>query len=297
MMKSSKIIFAGLQAMFSHVRKCGHLMAVVVLTLTWGTIDLRAEIRAPVVDVIQEDGGVRIKASAAGRLDILQALSLEVGIDIYVIGRVPDGIADWNIGGKSTEKVVRNLFRDVSVIIVTDYPDKPAFVPSGIRIYFLEDNWGSREPVSIIDGQMLTASLEGAIFLQDVAMKMPDERAADLDRLRGLNDELAMDRIGLALQHDPDSRVRALAVELFAAAEQEQAIRGLTIGLGDVDPEIRKQVARALSVFRSEDAVMLIAQQSQGDPDADVRREALAALESAGTELALVFVAAGRKEE
>jgi len=288
---------AGPQAMIAPVRTCCCLMAVVVLTLNWAPLVLSAEVSAPVIDIIKEGDGVRIKASAVGRLEILQALSLEVGVDFYVIGRVPDGIADWNIGGRSTEKVVRKLFRDVTLMIVTEYSGSPEFVPTGIRIYFLEDNWGSREPVAIVDGKMLSASLEAAVFIQDVATKTVDERAADLDRLRGMDDELAMDRIGLALQHDPDSRIRALAVELFASVEQEQAIRGLTIGLGDVDPEIRKQVARALSEFGTEDAVMLIAQQLQGDPSADVRREALAALESAGTELALVFVAAGRNDE
>ncbi len=144
---------------------------------------------------------------------------------------------------------------------------------------------------------MLTATRESAVFIREVTTKPVEERAADLERLRGLNDQLAMDRIGLVLQHDPDSRVRALAVELFAEAPQEQAIHGLTFGLGDVDPEIRKRVARALSAFESDEAVMAIAQQSQGDPNADVRREALVALESIGTERALVFLEAGQKAE
>ncbi len=75
------IIASGPQAMIRPVRVWGHLKAVAVLTLTWMPADLRAEPHGPVVDVIKEHGGVRIKANATGRLDVLKALSLELGID------------------------------------------------------------------------------------------------------------------------------------------------------------------------------------------------------------------------
>ena len=110
-------------------------------------------------------------------------------------------------------------------------------------------------------------------------------------------DLVALDALGRALTSDPSRHVRAAAATSLGEIGTESALLALTPGLEDADARVRRDVAKALGSFRSEQAGRLATRLIDQDPSPYVVGDAAEALGKTKAEGALsrLVRAAGRE--
>ena len=110
---------------------------------------------------------------------------------------------------------------------------------------------------------------------QELATKGKGERLAAIRAVARREDEAALELLGALVAQDPDKTVRRIAATALGNLGSEDAAAALEVGLGDPDADVRIQAMRGLHVINGEAAAAALGELALGDADPALRRQAV----------------------
>jgi hypothetical protein len=243
---------------------------------------------SPAVDF--RDGRLSLSANGISLAVLMQLVGDKAGFEVIANEELEAQGGSWAFTDLTVTEAVRRLLRDTNSIIV--YRPGSGDADSTIsRIYLLGSGSGPGNPGPVrID--TVVPSLENQLRMDQVESGGAGERIAAIDRSEGLTDDITLQNLAFALQHDPDPEVRIRAVSALEGIDAATTVTVLEAGIGDADAEVRMKVMQALAKIEDERIPLWLGQVLMGDPVPEVRLEALRAIARKEGDVAKIFIEA-----
>lgn len=236
------------------------------------------------------DGRLSLSANGVSLAVLMQLVGDKAGFEVIIKGELEAQRGSWAFTDLTLNEAVRRLLRDINSIIVYR-PGSDDAESTISRIYLLGSGSGSDNPGPIrID--TVVPSLENQLRLDQVESGDAEERIAAINRSEGLADDITLQNLAFALQHDPDPEVRIRAISALEGIDAAATVTVLEAGMGDADAEVRIKVMQALAKFDDERIPLWLGQVLMGDPVPEVRLEALRAIARKEGDVAKIFIEA-----
>jgi hypothetical protein len=235
------------------------------------------------------DGRLSVSATSISIEVLMQQVGAAANFDVLAYGDLSDQSGSWSFSNLPLGEAIRKLLRDINTII-TYLPVSPEDAERRIsRIYLLGSNSANVSPIRV---QTVEPGLDNQLRLVQAQASDSQSRLAAIDRSEGLTDEITLENLAFALRHDPDPEVRIRAVTALEGIGGAAAVTALEAGLGDSDPAVRKKVIQAFGKIDDERIPLWLGQVLMGDPQPEVRLEAVQAIARKAGDIARIFLQA-----
>jgi HEAT repeat protein len=231
---------------------------------------------------------------------LLAELGQEVGFEIAIHGAL-DEFVTVSFSGLSVEDILQRLIGRHSYILRRDTAD----AASGGEAAELRrvDIFVSAGPAGLAGNSIDDAPPDSVgadptvVALDHINDPNPLVRRAALQQAYGMAPEQAVPLLGSVLRTHPDPAVRAGAIDILADIGAAGAFDALAGSLGDADPDLRLNGARALHGLDDHRAVHNLGQLLYGDRDPAVRRAAARLLAAQDHQAARALLADFREDD
>jgi len=204
-------------------------------------------------------------------------------------GDLDGQIGSWSFSGLPLNVALRRLLRDTNTIITYRPGSHSSAKPEISKIYLLGSSLAKVSPIRV---KTVEPGLDSQLRLDQAQAGNLQSRLAAIDRSEGLADEITLENLAFALRHDPDPEVRIRAVSVLEGIGGSAAVTALVTGLGDSDTAVRKKVVQTFAKINDERIPLWLGQVLMGDPEPEVRLEAVQAVARKDGDIARIFLQA-----
>ncbi len=297
--------------MVSHRQGSSIGAGVLLAALCLGSVALAQE--APTIEVRVEDGRLSLRAEAAALADVLDAIGEAAGFAVVIRGDLADPV-DRVSEAEPIEDVLQDLARGHSMI-VKRAPGSGALAEILVIANPAQSRAAAAAPAAAADDVAEQAGgraggdpvSERAAFRQaHLGMPAPTEddlrlalaaddqaeRVAAIPKVGSLDPGDALGILEDVLAEDEDPLVRSRAVAALTRFDGDAAGSLLQAAvLGDADTDIRIQAINALAASpEAPRRTTALARAMRDDPEPDVQRSALLALQRVGGDWARAYL-------
>ena len=235
------------------------------------------------------DGRLSVSAKNISIPDLMQLVGAEADFDVVAYGDLSDHTGSWLFPDLPLAEAIRKLLRDTNTIITYSPASHANAEPLISRIYLLGSSSAKVNPIRI---QTVKPGLDSQLRLDQAQADDVQSRIAAIDRSEGLTDEITLENLVFALQHDPDPEVRLRAITALEGIGGAAAVSALEAGMGDTDTAVRKKLVQTLGKIDDERIPLWLGQVLMGDPEPEVRLAALQAVARKEGDIARIFLQA-----
>ena len=244
------------------------------------------------IEVDFYDGRLSVSAENISLIKLMQIVGTKAGFKVITFGDSSSQTSSWSFSNKLLAEAIEKILSGTSSIISfsdDDLNDKQSIS----TVYLLESRFAGDKTIhfNIIEPVPARQPLMDPAQSSDL-----HERIEAIARLEGLTDELTVKSLKSAVQNDPEEAVRIRAVTALEQIGGTVAASALESGLGDDNSLVRKQVVQALGNIQDERVLLWLGQVLMGDPNADVRFQALLAIAQKNNGTAQIFLEAAVKD-
>ncbi len=263
----------------------------------------RAEKIPTVIEVHLRDRLLTLKAANAPLAEVLIEIGKCAGFKTVLKGdlRSPVNISATDI---PLTDGIRRLVGNCSVAFVhnaVDDSDVQAAEPVLSAIWVFETE-GSNLSTTHKNNDMKVSENDMHASIAAVQMQTESHERSQTFRTDGVDIPLEIDNNSdieylshlLVKQKDPYAREQAIAG--LARIGSDLAVAAMATALGDTDKAVRRQVVEGLGQVGSELATQILGQALLGDPNPEIRLEAVRALAKLGGEISQAFVTAAAND-
>lgn len=237
---------------------------------------------APDLAVTVADGRLSVRVDAAPLDAVLEAIAAQTDVAITIRGDPgtvqPQAFADLPLAAG-----IRRLAAERGLLMVFARPDgrgAPGRLRQ-VRVYGdppSDDLAPSERPLTRTFGKLAKEPPPAAPpppDYEELATRNKGERLMALRGLARQQDEAAIEVLGALTTHDPDATVRRIAATALGNIGGEAVVAALEAALGDPDVEVRIQAMRGLHAIEGEAAAAPLGELALGDADPGLRRQAV----------------------
>ena len=171
----------------------------------------------------------------------MQLVGEKADIEVVAYGDLNDQNGSWSFSNLPLADAIKKLLNDTNAIITYSSDSNTDAEPRISKIYLLGQ--GSTR-VSLVRINTVEPSLDNQLRMDQAQAGDTQERLAAIERSEGMVDELTLENLTFALQHDPNPVVRSRAVKALEQIGGSVAASALEAGLGDDDLTVRKKWCR-----------------------------------------------------
>ena len=169
------------------------------------------------------DGRLSVSAKNISIVALLRLVGAEANFDVVAYGDLDGQTGSWSFSDLPLTEAISKLLRDTNSIVTYRTGSHSDAEPRMSKIYLLGSGSAKVNPIRI---QTVEPGLDNQLRLDQAQAGDLQNRLAAIDRAEGLTDEITLENLAFALQHDPDPEVRIRAI---AALE---GIGGIDCGYG-----------------------------------------------------------------
>ena len=239
------------------------------------------------------DGRLSVSASQVPIVELLQLVGDRVGFDVIAYGDFSDHSVSLTFSDLPPAEAVKKLLLDTSAIVSYGKAADPGKQPPISKIFLLGIGTAQSSPIRI---NTLESGLQNSQRLDEIQSSDAESRIASIERTEGFSDEITLENLAFALQHDPDPEVRLKAITALEKIGGSSAVDVLESGLGDQQAEVREKLVQTLGSIDDERIPLWLGQVLMSDPSEEVRRAAVESLARKDSDTARVFLEAATED-
>ena len=246
---------------------------------------------APVISNPVDFHGGRLSVSVKdiSIVALMQLVGAEANFDVVAYGDLDGQTGSWSFSDLPLTEAIGKLLRDTNSIVTYRTGSHSDAEPRMSKIFLLGSGSTKVNPIRI---QTVEPGLDNQLRLDQAQADELQNRLAAIDRSEGLTDDITLENLAFALQHDPDPEVRIRAITALDDIGGSTAVTALVAGLGDSDTTVRKKVVQTFATINDERIPLWLGQVLMGDPDPEVRLEAVQAVARKEGDIARIFLQA-----
>jgi len=235
------------------------------------------------------DGRLSVSANNISIVALMQLVGAEVNFDVVAYGELDSQAGSWSFSDLPLAAAIRKLLRDTNTIVTYKPGSHSNTEPRLSRIYLLGSTSANISPIRV---QTVEPGLDSQLRLDQAQIGDLQNRLTAIDRSEGLVDEITLKNLAFALRHDPDPEVRIRAVSTLGGIGDPAAVTALAGGMGDLDAAVRIKVVQTFGKINDERIPLWLGQVLMGDPEPEVRLEAVQAVARKDGDIARIFLQA-----
>jgi hypothetical protein len=235
------------------------------------------------------DGRLSISAQNISIAALMQLVGAEANFDVVTYGDLDGQTGSWSFSDLPLNVAIRKLLRDTNTIITYGPGSHSGAEPRMSKIYLLGSSSTKVDPIRV---KTVEPGLDSQLRLDQAQASDLQSRLAAIDRSEGLTDEITLENLAFALRHDPDPEVRIRAVSALEGIGGSAAVTALEAGIGDSDTAVRKKVVQTFGKINDDRIPLWLGQVLMGDPEPEVRLEAIQAIARKDGDIAKIFLQA-----
>jgi hypothetical protein len=239
------------------------------------------------------NGRLSVSVKESSIVELMQIVAEKAGFEVIVYGDFSNQVASETFSELELSVAIRKLLRNTNAIISYRDGPGPDNEPSVSRIFLLGSGSAKVNPIRI---RAVEPGLDNQLRLDQAQTVDVQSRLAAIDRAEGLSDDIKLENLAFALQHDPDPEVRIRAITALEDIGGSTAVTALVAGLGDSDATVRKKVVQTFAKINDERIPLWLGQVLMGDPDPEVRLEAVQAVARKDGDIARIFLQAATND-
>ena len=253
------------------------------------------------INISQSDKGYSLTAQQASLPDILHKLGETAHFKLKLFEEPDDTPHDWNFQAMPLPRLLDNLTRGYSTVLLYEEQHKHNTV-SNDRI--IKEMWLIAREDNADHNAAANINIDIQPERKDAALNEPRELTAEqqyeisfIDNLEGMHSGDIIDTLQQTITTESDPLVRQRAVAALGEIGGIGVLDALESGMADKSAEVRTQLASTLSGIKHQRSMLLLGQMLMGDHDSKVRQQAVRALYQQKTPAARSFVETAAKDK
>jgi len=290
---SCRLCLVGIKISFCLVITIGiTLMGVSRFCYANPSDDVFNKVTTQEISVQTNNGLCSLHAEHASLSQVLFSIGKELGFEVRIHGDISDSQQSWSYQAMTLPDMVRNLVRDYSSVMIYQSQDNSSTTNKLSELWVYADNVSSHQSSTPVEIQVQHSLSEEDDFI-DARRRT---QVAQIDRLKGLQQQDVIDSLAEIVRHEPDPIVRLRAVSALRDIGAGDVLSALEAGMSDASPKVRTEVAHAFGDTKDQRALLFLGQLLMGDKTASVREAAVQSLLGYSSPAAHAFVEAAKQD-